>query len=176
MKIISIARLRTRRAAFAAVLVSAAVALPLAFVPASGAAASIAAGPRPTIVLGSSNLILVPYPGAPAGVKDAYLKPGVFGSCLANGLPASQARALAATQRPLSTAAFTQPAGVPAWKTIRSWAVIGTADHAIPPAEQLTMMKAAHAHITEIHAPHLSMIADPGAVTKVILQAVHATT
>jgi len=114
LKIISIARLRTRRAAFAAVLVSAAVALPLAFVPASGAAASIAAGPRPTIVLGSSNLILVPYPGAPAGVKDAYLKPGVFGSCLANGLPASQARALAATQRPLSTAAFTEPTGVPA--------------------------------------------------------------
>jgi hypothetical protein len=118
----------------------------------------------------------VPYPGAAAGVEDAYLKPGVFGSCLANGLPASEASALAATQRPLSTAAFTEPSGVPAWKTIPSWAVIGTADHAIPPAEQLTMMKAAHAHITEIDAPHLSMIADPGAVTKVILQAVHATT
>jgi pimeloyl-ACP methyl ester carboxylesterase len=65
---------------------------------------------------------------------------------------------------------------VPAWKTIRSWAVIGTADHAIPPAEQLAMMRAAHAHITEIHAPHLSMIADPGAVTEVILEAVRATT
>jgi pimeloyl-ACP methyl ester carboxylesterase len=124
----------------------------------------------------SANLLLVPYPGAPAGAEDAYLKPSVFGSCLANGLPASEASALAATQRPLSTAAFTQPSGVPAWKTIPSWAVIGTADHAIPPAEQLTMMKAAHAHITEIDAPHLSMIADPSAVTQVILEAVHATT
>jgi len=38
------------------------------------------------------------------------------------------------------------------------------------------MMKAAHAHITEIDAPHLSMIADPSAVTQVILEAVHATT
>jgi pimeloyl-ACP methyl ester carboxylesterase len=123
-----------------------------------------------------ANLILVPYPGAPAGAEDAYPKPSVFGSCLANGLPASEASALAATQRPLSTAAFTKPSGVPAWKTIPSWAVIGTADHAIPLAEQLAMMRVAHAHITEIDAPHLSMIADPGAVTEVILEAVRATT
>ena len=130
----------------------------------------------PGSCVGAANLILVPHPGAPAGVQDAYLKPSFFGSCLANGLPASEARALAATQRPLSTAAFTEPTGVPAWKTMPSWAVIGTADHAIPPAEQLAIAKAAHARITEIHAPHLSMIADSGAVTKVILEAVHATT
>jgi hypothetical protein len=34
----------------------------------------------------------------------------------------------------------------------------------------------AHAHITEVKAPHLSMISDPGVVTSVILHAVHATT
>ena len=280
MKTISIARLRTRRAALAAALIAAALAYPLGHIPAGNAATSVTTGPKPTIVLvhgafadGSSwdavisrlqqdgytvdvppnplqglsydsatlrdflhtiqgpvvlvghsyggsvitnaatgdpevkalvyvdalapdqgltmaqllgavpgscavaaNLILVPYPGAPAGAEDAYLKPSVFGSCLANGLPASEASALAATQRPLSSAAFTEPSGVPAWKTIPSWAVIGTADHAIPPAEQLAMMRAAHAHITEIDAPHLSMIADPGAVTEVILEAVRATT
>ena len=33
----------------------------------------------------------------------------------------------------------------------------------------------AHAHITEVNAPHLSMIADPGIVAQVILQAVRAT-
>jgi hypothetical protein len=31
------------------------------------------------------------------------------------------------------------------------------------------------AHITEVRAPHLSMISDPGVVTGVILKAVHAT-
>jgi hypothetical protein len=53
--------------------------------------------------------------------------------------------------------------------------VVGTADHAIPLALQLAMANAAHAHITRIDAPHLSMISNPGAVTNVILQAVRAT-
>jgi hypothetical protein len=54
--------------------------------------------------------------------------------------------------------------------------VVGTVDHAIPLALQLAMDENAHAHITEVKAPHLSMISDPGVVTSVILQAVHATT
>ena len=54
--------------------------------------------------------------------------------------------------------------------------MVGTADHAIPPALQLAMAENAHAHITEVNAPHLAMVSDPGAVTSVILQAVHATT
>ena len=32
-----------------------------------------------------------------------------------------------------------------------------------------------HAHITKVHAPHLSMVSNPGVVTRVILKAVHAT-
>jgi len=53
--------------------------------------------------------------------------------------------------------------------------VVGTADHAIPPALQLAMAENAHARITEVNAPHLSMVSDPGVVTSVILQAVHST-
>jgi hypothetical protein len=37
------------------------------------------------------------------------------------------------------------------------------------------MAKTAHAHITEVKAPHLSMVSVPGVVTSVIVQAVHAT-
>jgi len=116
------------------------------------------------------------FPGAPAGVFDAYLKQSVFPSCIANGLPRSEADALAAAQEPLSTIALTQKSGVPAWKTIPSWAVIGTADHAIPPAELIAMAHAANARITLVpHAPHLSMISNPGVVTSVIIQAARAT-
>ena len=53
--------------------------------------------------------------------------------------------------------------------------MIGTADHVIPPAEQLAMARQAHAHITEVRAPHLSMISDPGVVTQVITEAAQAT-
>jgi pimeloyl-ACP methyl ester carboxylesterase len=121
------------------------------------------------------NLTVVPFPGAPAGVGDAYITQSVFPSCMANGLPAKQAQVLAADQAPIATIALAQPSGVPAWKTIPSWAVVGTADHAIPLALQLAMAKNAHARITEVNAPHLSMVSDPGVVTSVILQAVRAT-
>src|ERR1700683_4721031 len=123
-----------------------------------------------------ANLKVVPFPGAPSGVGDAYITQSAFPSCMANGLPAPEAQALAADQAPIATSALTQPSGVPAWKTIPSWAVVGTIDHAIPLALQLAMDENAHAHITEVKAPHLSMISDPGVVTSVILQAVRATT
>ena len=124
-----------------------------------------------------ANVITQPYPGAPKGDVYVYIKQSVFGSCMANGLPASEVRVLAAIQRPLTSLAFTQKSGVPAWKTIPSWAVIGTADHAIPPAELLAMARQAHAHITMAPgAPHLAMIYAPGLVTQVILKAAHATT
>ncbi len=39
---------------------------------------------------------------------DVYVKQSVFPSCMANGPPANEAAALAATQRPLTSLALTQ--------------------------------------------------------------------
>jgi pimeloyl-ACP methyl ester carboxylesterase len=146
-----------------------------AFAPAQGETLAQLLAAYPGSCAAPANLNVVPFPGAPAGVGDAYIKQAVFASCMANGLPASQAQVSEATQSPLATIALTQQSGVPAWKTIPSWAVVGTADHALPLALDLFMAHRAHAHITEVHAPHLSMISDPGTVTNVILQAVRAT-
>ena len=146
-----------------------------AFAPAQGQtlAQLLAAYPGSCVV--PANLNVVPFPGAPSGVGDAYITQSVFPSCMANDLPATEANVLAATQRPIATIALTQPTGVPAWQTIPSWAVVGTADHAIPPALQLAMANTAHAHITKVDASHLSMISNPDTVTDVILKAVRAT-
>jgi pimeloyl-ACP methyl ester carboxylesterase len=114
-------------------------------------------------------------PGAPPQDLDLYVKPSVFPGCFANGLPAKEGAVLAAEQRPITAAALNDASGVPAWKTIPSWAVVGLDDHVIPPAGQLAMANNAGAKITEIRAPHLSMISDPAAVTKVIEQAAKAT-
>ncbi len=148
-----------------------------AFAPAQGQTIGQLVSAHPgSCVLPAANVSAQPYPGAPTGAAAVYIKQSVFGSCMANGLPIAQARVLAATQRPLTSLALTQKSGPPAWKTIPSWAVIGTADHAIPPAELLSMARQAHAHITMAPgAPHLSMIYDPGLVTAVILKAVRAT-
>src|SRR5579863_1531016 len=147
-----------------------------AFAPAQGQTLAGLLASVPGSCAVPANLNVVPFPGAPAGVGDAYITQSAFPSCMANGLPAGAAHVLAVTQLPIATSALTDPSGVPAWQTIPSWAVVGTADHAIPPALQLAMAENAHAHITEVNAPHLSMISDPGVVTSVILRAAHATT
>jgi pimeloyl-ACP methyl ester carboxylesterase len=147
-----------------------------AFIPAAGDTPQTLSGAKPGSCLAVSNpstvLNFVPFPMATAGDADVYVKQSVFPGCFANGLPAREGEALAAEQQPLAASTLMETLTVaPAWQTIPSWAVIGTADHVIPPAEQVVMAHRAKAHITEIKAPHLSMISDPGAVTSVILNA-----
>jgi pimeloyl-ACP methyl ester carboxylesterase len=150
-----------------------------AFIPDLGETIGQLAGAQPgSCLLGNPAEIFdaVRYPGAPADDVDLYIKPSVVPGCFATGLSPQQAAVIAATQRPLPASAFTEPSGAPAWRTIPSWAVIGTADRVIPPAELTFMAKRAGAHITEVSAGHLSMIADPQTVAQVIEQAAKATT
>jgi len=153
-----------------------------AYIPAQGDTAFGLTSAQPGSCLDSANAFnAVPFPGAATGDFDTYLKVGPdapypgFALCFANGLPASQAAVLAATQRPIAFSAGSDPSGVPAWKTIPSWSLIGTADHVIPAAEQIFMSNRAGAHITKIDAGHLSLISNPGAVTSVIIAAAQAT-
>jgi pimeloyl-ACP methyl ester carboxylesterase len=149
-----------------------------AFAPAKGESALGLDSSKPGSALGAGPAKVfnfVPYPGAPKGDALLYVKPAVFEQAFANGLPAREGAVLAATQAPVAYSALTAPSGTPAWKTIPSWYVLGTIDRAIPPAIQLFMARRIHAHITRVHAGHLSMIADPAAVAKVITAAARAT-
>ncbi len=103
---------------------------------------------------------------------DLYVKPSLFPSYFAAGVRANKAALLAAGQRPLSASALDEPSpNVPAWKTIPSWDLIGTADRVIPPAEQEIMADRAGSHVVKVKAPHLSMVSDPCAVTDLITTA-----
>jgi pimeloyl-ACP methyl ester carboxylesterase len=148
-----------------------------AFIPDEGDTIGDLAMQRPGSCLGSpaDDFDAVPYPGAPSGDVDLYIKAGLVPGCFASGLPAAQAAVIAATQRPLTASAFSEPSGPPAWKTIPSWAVIGTGDRVIPPAELTFMAQRAGARVTDVSAGHLSLVSDPSAVTRVILAAVQAT-
>jgi pimeloyl-ACP methyl ester carboxylesterase len=115
---------------------------------------------------------LVPVPG---GDVDLHVLPSVFPGAFANDLPARTAATLAATQRPFALSAGSEPSGVPAWRTIPSWYLVGTVDNVIPPAERRVMAKRAHAHTVEVRASHLSMISQPGAVTGLVESATRST-
>jgi pimeloyl-ACP methyl ester carboxylesterase len=148
-----------------------------AFIPAKGETLLQLTSARPGSCLGGNpaNVFnFVPIPGG-RGDVDTYIKPSLVPGCFASGLPASQAAVIAAIQRPLAASTLTEHSGTPAWKTIPSWAVIGTADRVIPPAELTFMAKRAGAHITDVNAGHLSMISDPGTVAQVIEHAAEAT-
>ncbi len=143
-----------------------------AFIPAQGDTLDSLASQFPGSQLTPSDLNIVPSPG---GVDDLYVKPALFGSIFANDLPAWQAAELAATQQPIAATALTEVSGPPAWASIPSWDVIGTADHVIPPAAQEFMAARAHATVTKINASHLSLISHPGEVARVIEEAAACT-
>ena len=143
-----------------------------AYIPAQGDTLNSLTAQFPGSQITPAALNFVPSPG---GVTDVYIKPALFRSILANDLPASQAAELAATQRPIAASALTEVSGPPAWASIPSWDVIGTADHAIPPAAQEFMAARAHATVTEINASHLSLISHPGEVANVIEEAASRT-
>ena len=136
--------------------------------PLAGAESAVAADP-------TTIFDFVPYPGAPEGDVDLYLKKNLFVPTFASGVATDTAELLYASQRPLSLSAGNAPSGAPAWKTIRSWCVLGTSDKIIMPAQQQFMAERAKATITRVDAGHLSMISHPDAVTDVIRQAASQT-
>src|SRR5580693_10302508 len=155
-----------------------------AFEPAAGETVQQLTFARPGSCLSGggnlSNVVnFVVNPSQPAGDYDLYLKtaPGPdyagFDPCFATDVPTQEANVLAATQRPIALGAFTAAfSGTPAWTSIPSWAVIGTDDQVVPPAELTFLAQRAHSQITYVKAGHLSMIAQPFAVANVINQAV----
>ena len=62
-----------------------------AFIPDEGDTIGGLASAEPGSCLGNEAFNPVPYPGAPSGDVDLYIKPDVVPGCFATGLPASQA-------------------------------------------------------------------------------------
>ncbi|MCC2032679.1 alpha/beta fold hydrolase [Microbacterium allomyrinae] len=132
----------------------------------SGSALAVA---DPTTVLD-----LAGYPGAPEGAADAWLKPDVVHTSFAQDLPESDRWLIAATQRPASIVANVTPSGPAAWKSIPSWAVLGTEDKVIPIETKRRMAARAGSTVTEVEASHVSMISHPEVTLDAIRAAVAA--
>jgi pimeloyl-ACP methyl ester carboxylesterase len=122
----------------------------------------------------ATGLVYKPYPipGKDDGT-DVSVDIDAFPRLLAEGIEADQARVLAVSQRPLSAAAFGEPASVASWKTTPGWGVVSTRDRAINPnVEQFGYERAGLRAVTALDAPHLVMLTHPVEVADVIETAV----
>jgi pimeloyl-ACP methyl ester carboxylesterase len=143
-----------------------------AFAPAAGEQVFPLAGADSALNVPPETVFdFVPYPGAPSGDVDLYLKHDTFVKSFASGVPRREAELLYPSQRPLALSAGFEPSGTPAWATIRSWYVLGTKDLIITPTAQEFMATRAHSTITRIPTGHLGLITDPRPITKVIEKA-----
>jgi pimeloyl-ACP methyl ester carboxylesterase len=126
----------------------------------------------------NSALLQWQYPTG-QGTKTAVefaIDPAKFHAAFAADLPEEQAAVMAATQRPVAAAAFTEPNGAPGWKNLPAWAVVATGDKAAGSDVVRSMAQRAGAAITEVEGSHVIMISQPQAVTAVIRQALDGLT
>ena len=115
-------------------------------------------------------LDLTGYPGAPDGDVEAFFKPSAVHDAFAQALPEADRSLIAASQRPIALAANIGPTGT-AWKSLPSWAVIGTDDLVIPVGTQRRTAERAGATVSEVAASHVSMISHPEMTLAAIMAA-----
>ncbi|HEY3201585.1 MAG TPA: alpha/beta hydrolase [Actinomycetes bacterium] len=102
------------------------------------------------------------------------IDPALFRDAFAADLPAEQAALMAATQRPVAAAAFSDVSGQPAWRKLPSWAVVASGDKAAGSDVVRSMARRAGADIVEVEGSHVIMVSQPQAVTDLILKATQA--
>jgi pimeloyl-ACP methyl ester carboxylesterase len=135
----------------------------------------VESGSRDSVL--STAQVPLQYPtgeGAEETAVEFAIDPEKLHEVFAADLPEEQTSVMAATQRPVSELAFSEPNGEPAWKKVPSWAVVATGDKAAGTDVVRSMAERAGATITEAEGSHVIMISKPQAVTEVILSAVAA--
>ncbi|RKR75924.1 alpha/beta fold hydrolase [Frondihabitans australicus] len=126
----------------------------------------------------AANLVYTPYPvtGGEDGT-DVSVTIEAFPPVFAKGVDPRTAEVLAVSQRPLTGAAFGEPASVAAWKTTPGWGIVSSSDHTInPDVERFGYERAGLRDVIELDAPHLVMHTHPAEVADVIETAVRETT
>jgi pimeloyl-ACP methyl ester carboxylesterase len=121
----------------------------------------------------NSALVTHEYPtgqGSETAV-ELTVDPAKFHDAFAADVPEKEAAIMAATQRPVAAAAFGEPTGTPAWKTLPSWAIVPTGDKAAGSDVLRSMAQRAKAEITETEGSHVIMVSQPQIVTDVIMEA-----
>jgi pimeloyl-ACP methyl ester carboxylesterase len=140
-----------------------------AFAPDSGESCFALAGLYPGSMLGPDTSRGVPRSD---GTTDLYIARDRFQELFCADVPAEEAKRMAATQRPATQEALSEPSDRPLWRELPSWFVIGEEDHVIPPELQRFMADRAGALRTVVipGASHAVAVSQPQATVDVILE------
>jgi pimeloyl-ACP methyl ester carboxylesterase len=124
----------------------------------------------------NTALVQYSYPaGQDGGTSVEFaISPPLFQEAFAADLPAKTTALMAATQRPVAAAAFSDASGPPAWRKLPSWAVVATGDKAAGADVVRSHAQRAGADIVEVEGSHVIMISQPQAVAGHILKAARA--
>jgi pimeloyl-ACP methyl ester carboxylesterase len=116
-----------------------------------------------------------PTPPASAGIvfdgDEGRLGEKAFLKDFAGDLPESKAKVLYAVQEPFQKALLTGTTTVAAWRSKPSFYAVSTEDRTINPDLERFMAKRMGATTIEVKASHLSLISQPDAITRLILDA-----
>jgi len=129
-----------------------------AFMPDSGESVGSIVGSSTSALNVADPTSVYDVVGFADGSAEAYLKPAVIEKDVAADLSPLEQQTIIADQLPISLGAVSEVSGTPAWKTIRTYSVIGTQDLVLPEATQLQEAHRAHATITLVNGSHLSLI------------------
>lgn len=103
-----------------------------------------------------------------------YIDGGMFHDVFAADLPQSTTRVMAVTQKPVFNGVFGESVPVPAWKSVKSWYIVASQDHAINPDLERFYAKRMHATTVELRSSHVAFLSHPEQVAKVIRDAAEA--
>jgi pimeloyl-ACP methyl ester carboxylesterase len=139
------------------------------FAPEAGESAADLSGRFPGGSLGET-LMSVPLPD---GGTDLYIRQELFHKQFCADVAESEARRMAAAQRPCTELALNEASGEPAWKSIPAWFIFGELDRNIPAAAQRFMAERAKGRETiEIPgASHVVGVTHADTVAELILRA-----
>lgn len=124
----------------------------------------------------NSALVARRYPTGQGEATEFSIDPAKVEVAFAGDLPADQIALIAATQRPVAEAAFSDASGPPAWKRLPSWSVVATGDKAAGADLVRSMAQRAGAEIVELEGSHVIMVSRPADVVAVIVRALAAVT
>ncbi len=115
---------------------------------------------------------LRPVPYAIAGQAEPgielFIDTAAFHEVFCADLAPDLAAAMSVSQRAGGVEGFGEPSGPAAWKSLPSWALIGTADKTIGVSGLRLMAGRANAISTEVDASHVAMISQPKATADLI--------